>query len=182
MPRLQILDLCAGSGEWSAPYVSAGYIVTRVDLRAGLDVRLYQFPRGRIHGILAAPPCTVFARAGTRYWRQWDDGMVRDGLSIVDACLRIITVCKPAWWALENPSGRLQRWLGPPVLKFDPCDYGDPYTKLTYLWGSFRHPLQSPVIPSRGSFVQTVSGGANAAARRSVTPPGFARAFFDANP
>ncbi len=56
-----ILDLCGGSGAWSAPYAEAGYDVRLVTLPQ--DVRLYQPPEN-IYGILAAPPCTVFSLAG----------------------------------------------------------------------------------------------------------------------
>ena len=48
-----ILDLCAGSGAWSNPYLEAGYDVRRVDLPK--DVRLLPYP-GTVWGILAAPP------------------------------------------------------------------------------------------------------------------------------
>lgn len=45
-----ILDLCAGSGAWSEPYVKAGYDVQRVDVLAGEDVRLFRKPCRRPQG------------------------------------------------------------------------------------------------------------------------------------
>src|SRR5205823_3295415 len=84
--------------------------------------------------ILAAPPCTVFANSGARSGRM---RRLLEGLSIVDACLRFVVACKPVWWALENPVGKLKHYLGEPALRFDPCDYGDPYTKKTCVWGAF---------------------------------------------
>lgn len=75
---------------------------------------------------------------------------------------------------------------------FNPCDYGDPYTKRTALWGDFNIPGSCPVEPMR------VEGGHHSmdayllkkygkiprsvrAAIRAQTPPGFARCFFEAN-
>src|SRR5882672_12633911 len=135
MNRL-ILDLCAGTGSWSEPYRAAGYEVRLVTLPE--DVRLLRWcPDEPVHGILAAPPCTHFAASGARWYAEKGAAALLDGLSVVDACLRMVMVCKPKWWALENPVGRLKDYLGPPVMYFDPCDYGDPYTKKTGLWGDF---------------------------------------------
>lgn len=49
-----ILDLCGGTGAWSAPYREAGYDVRLVTL-PDTDVRYYRPPQG-VHGVLAAPP------------------------------------------------------------------------------------------------------------------------------
>jgi hypothetical protein len=173
-----ILDLCAGSGAWSEPYIRSGYLVLRVTLPD--DVRTTPWRRLRVHGILAAPPCTVFANSGARWTRTPEE--IRDSLSVVDACLRAVAVYRPAWWALENPVGRLRRWLGPPTMRFDPCDYGDSYTKRTLLWGSFNLPKPAAVLPERLNRIHRMSPSADRAAKRSITPIGFANAFFEANP
>jgi hypothetical protein len=175
-----ILSLCDGRGSWSQPYVDDDYEVIRVDVLAGEDVRLLELPARPVHGILAAPPCTVFANSGAR-WPRTDDEM-REGLSVVDACLRLVVACRPAWWALENPAGKLRRYLGAPRLTFQPNEYGDPWTKRTCLWGEFNTPLRAPVAATEGSKFHRLPPGPERAALRSVTPPGFARAFFEANP
>ena len=109
----------------------------------------------------------------------------------MDACLDIIASYDDlAFWALENPIGRLRRlrWdrLGNPALIFNPCDYGDPYTKRTQLWGNFNRPKLDPVEPQyktlKGGKRQAFNYGWKSAEERSITPPGFARAFFEANP
>lgn len=174
-----ILDLCGGSGAWSKPYRDAGYTVCLLTLPA-VDVRLLTVANIKkigwpVQGILAAPPCTVFARCGAR-WKRHNWEMI-DGLSVVDACLRLVQVVSPSWWALENPIGKLIRYLGKPRLRFNPCDYGDPYTKQTLLWGSFTIPEQTPVEPTLGSKMHCANKKI-----RSITPAGFARAFFQANP
>jgi len=173
-----ILDLCSGSGAWSAPYREAGYRVRQVDLPE--DVRLLAFDDQPVHGILAAPPCTVFASSGARWPRA--EGDIIAGLSVVDACLRLVALHEPRWWALENPVGRLQHWLGPPAVYFDPCDYGDGYTKRTALWGRFACPYKRRHATTGTNPIHHMAPAADRPARRSVTPAGFARAFFEANP
>ena len=190
LDRRIVLDLCAGSGSWSAPYEAAGYDVRRVTLPEH-DVRTY-VPKLRegetVHGVLAAPPCDQFSVA-----RNGHPKLPRDlgrGMECVNACLRIVLQARPTWWALENPAGLLSRFLGTPADLFEPCDFGDPWTKRTALWGQF-------TPPTRGPFVQPLGGGpfcpicdpagaartwCSNAAHRAVTPAGFARAFFRANP
>lgn len=189
-----ILSLCDLSGEWPRPYREAGYDVRRIDLSDGQDVRLLLYP-GRVHGILAAPPCTVFSNAGNRVVRS--PAQLAEALSVVDACLRLVVACRPAWWALENPVGKLRRYLGAPAMIFDPWQFGDGWTKKTLLWGNFAKPVPGslftstrPVAPtcSRAKQLRGVSPSdspavqARSRARRSVTPAGFARAFFEVNP
>ncbi len=171
-----------GGRCWPPPYVKAGYDVRRFEIRQGQDVRLFQPPRERVWGVLAAPPCTAFSIAGASRWADKGDAGLVEGLATVDACIRIITVCKPQWWALENPRGRLVYYLGRPALTFQPCDYGDPWTKFTCLWGHFTHPELAPVPPSEGSKMKNLPGSKNRAALAAVTPPKFAEAFFKANP
>jgi site-specific DNA-cytosine methylase len=175
-----ILDLCAGTGAWSQPYLEAGYDVRRITL-PGTDVRLYEPPE-KVHGILAGPPCTHFASSGARWWHEKGTQAILDGLCVVDACVRIAWRCRPQWWVLENPVGRLRRWLGSPVCYFDPCDYGDPYTKKTALWGTFTMPPRTPVVATEGSKMHTMSKCPERAQIRSITPLGFAQAFFRVNP
>jgi len=185
-----ILDLCGGTGAWSKPYREAGYD-TRVITLPEYDVMTYQPPEN-VYGILAAPPCTDFAGSGAQYWKQKDqDGRTIQSMAIVIRCMAIIAECSPAFWALENPVGRLRKWIGSPSLIFNPCDYGDAYTKKTLLWGKFHSPGKTPVTPeyyidSKGNKYPPLwgkTGGKSARTKmlRSITPPGFARAFYEAN-
>lgn len=171
--RRVILDLCGGSGSWSRPYRSAGYAVRVVTLPTD-DVRVFVPPR-RVWGVLAAPPCTEFSVATNGRVGKPRDFV--EGMAAVNACLRIVLQCKPRWWALENPTGLLARFLGRPAYGFEPYEFGDPWTKATSLWGEFQIPARGPFVTPRGSAATRSS-----AAARAVTPPGFARAFFEANP
>lgn len=192
-----ILDLCGGSGAWSKPYAEAGYRVKIIDIRENtnlhqkqelikMDVRGFNRlnlpPMGKVTGILAAPPCTHLASSGARWWKEKGEAALLEALSIVDACLRIVLINQPQWWALENPVGRLIYPLGPPVMYFNPCDFGDPWTKKTCLWGNFNIPHKLPVEPTQGSKIHLMPASKDRTAIRSLTPPGFAKAFFEANP
>jgi len=186
-PAGLVLSLCDYSGEWSRPYREAGYDVMQVDLQRGEDVRLLRHQPVPVHGILAAPPCTHFAASGARWWAGKGEAALLDGLAVVDACLRAVAIYRPLWWVLENPVGRLKDYLGPPAYIFDPCEFGDPWTKRTCLWGHFTPPVplvsvaaRNPVAPHLGSKMHRMSSRAKN--DRSQTPAGFAQAFFEANP
>ena len=173
-----ILDLCGGTGSWSKPYKDAGYGVWIVDLPD--DVRRIE-PPGNIYGVLAAPPCTDLSSSGARWWKEKGDEALTEALSIADACMRIVALCSPVFWCLENPVGRLCRYYGKPKMYFNPYDYGDPYTKKTCLWGKFNIPEKNPVEPEKKNRIHHMSPGKDRAMLRSITPAGFANAFYKAN-
>ena len=195
-----ILSLFDFSGVWSQPYVDKGYAVTRLDIQTGGDVltfdsSAYLAEHGQPQGILAAPPCTDFASSGARWWADKDkDGRTGEALRLIDATLAIVDVLQPAWWALENPVGRLTRLrpqLGKPFY-FQPWFFGDPYTKKTGLWGDFNRDMKrnevEPIMyesnGKRGSWQWAKLGGKSERTKRlrSQTPRGFALAFAEANP
>lgn len=190
MPR--IVSLFDFTGNWSQPYVDAGYEVIRVDIQHGIDI--YDWTPVKAHGVLAAPPCTEFARSGTRWWPAKDaDGRTADAVHLVRRTLEVIKACEPTWWALENPPGRLVTLvpeLGRRSYSYHPYDFGEPHRKLTYLWGDFNADLQKTPVepvghrPGQPDAWYSKVGGKSLKTKnyRSATPPGFARAFFVANP
>jgi hypothetical protein len=209
-----ILDLCGGTGSWSAPWKDAGYEVEVVTIPEK-DVRTYE-PPDNVYGILAAPPCTMFSDARTNAKTPRD---LRGGMEVVEACLRIIRTCQYRtisdqqkypplkFWALENPYyGRLKWFLGKPVFVFDPWEFGDPYKKKTAIWGYFNEPvkthkditevLNAEQIEKHKTNSQSLPkfdymaskdihpeyfGTFDRQTRRSITPKGFAKAFYEAN-
>lgn len=173
-----ILDLCGGTGAWSKPYRDAGYDVRVITFPQ--DVRLEKLPKD-VYGILAAPPCTHFSGSGARWWKGKGTSALLEALSVADACIRIIHFSNPTFWALENPVGRLKDYFGKPSMYFNPCDFGDPYTKKTALWGKFNTLKKNPVEPTEGSKLHLLPPSPERAALRSITPAGFAEAFFKAN-
>lgn len=168
-----ILDLCGGTGSWSAPYKEAGYQVHNITLPK-FDVLFTKFSDKEvifrkdnndnyrlkvaykdIYGILAAPPCTHFSFARTNAKIPRD---LRGAMEIVKACLNLIWEVQYRlnsdqqkypplkFWALENPYFGMLRWfLGKPTLVFDPWEFGDAYQKRTALWGYFNEPKKYPV-------------------------------------
>jgi len=207
--KRSILSLCDASGVWSQPYVAAGYEVTRVDLvykpgkkriaenlwHVGCDLLKTDFSGKKFYAILAAPPCCCFCRPGARWWVRMDaSGETARAVAVFRKCLEIAKQAK-AWWALENPPGRHQRLipeLGRPNFQYQPWEYGDDWTKQTYIWGTAVKP---PVPPSalrplpltyrtpnghtQGRISRMSSSWKSA---REQTPQGFARAFFLSNP
>ena len=129
-----------------------------------------------VYGVLAAPPCTHFALSGAQY--KDEDGRTLHDISIMDACIRFIFAVNPA---LENPAGRMAHFLGRPQYRFNPCDFGDTYTKKTYLWGKFNRPRMSPALPTDGSKIHKMPDSKGRQERRSIISPYFANGFFEAN-
>ena len=204
-----ILSLFDHSGIWSEPYKKAGYNVIRADIQDGHDVFevmddvMSQVKEAQeegiklsVYGILAAPPCTDFSVSGAHAWKSKEtkpadysnphtvefSNSLEHSVFMVFATLEIIAQLEPQFWVIENPVGRINKLvpeLGTPWY-FQPCDFGDPYTKKTGLYGKFNKPVKTPVLPLMGSMMQNKLSGRQKN-ERSKTPEGFARAFFEAN-
>lgn len=195
-----LLSLCDRSGVWSAPYAKNGWHVVMIDLahksgvhtegnitRIGCDVTKLENVWAP-DAVIAAPPCTCFCRPGARHWFKMDfTGQTRRDVEVFLACLRL---CKTAsrWWALENPPGRHAEFipeLGPPAWQFQPYEYGDPWSKQTYIWGTAKKPpVVAPVEPEPTR--RTPNGNTQGRiafmssswkSTREQTPSGFADAF-----
>jgi len=205
-----ILDLCGGTGAWSEKYKEVGYLVINITLpfydvsKTEIKDEVIIFQGGNrgslavwindVYGILAAPICTMFSIARTTAKTPRD---FREGMRLVIACLNIIWECrydhKLAFWCLENPKGYLRQFLGKPVFTFDPCDFGDPYTKRTDLWGYFKIPKKNNKVKpefvyfnsgkrmSKMMYEASLHSKRRSKIFKSITPPGFARAFYEAN-
>ena len=105
--------------------------------------------------------------------------------------------------------GHLREYMGPSTMIFQPWEYGDPWTKRTELWGTFTPPkklyerwedvpdkLPLYTRPGRGkpnfaylhksaqSLIPQLAWAKpkSDADFRAITPPGFAQAFYEANP
>lgn len=200
-----IISLFDYSGNWSRPYREAGYQVITLDIKTGQCIFDYVIPWAmdlhaegiKVHGILAAVPCTEFTSAGAWTWKsKWTkpaiyqgknvefDNVVDEAVGMVLATLAVVELLDPEWWTIENPRGRIKELvpeIGPLAMTFQPHHYGDPYKKFTCLYGNFNTSLKRrEVEPTEGSLTDRTNGSQKE--RRSVTPMGFARAFFNANP
>jgi hypothetical protein len=156
----------------------------------------------KVVGILSATPCTTFAVSGAQHWPKHDtesfdevdrrygwfaakhfDSPKEYNIVLVDATKTWIETFEPAFYAMENPVGRIAALnsLPEPTLTFHPYLYGDTYTKKTQLWGVFNPYLpQAAVDPVEGSKMAEKLGSSNKI-ERSTTPTGFAYSFFMAN-
>src|SRR3990167_1827288 len=110
------------------------------------------------------------------------------------------------FWALENPYfGFLKNFLGKPAFVFVPWEFGDGYQKRTALWGNFNEPKKNPIPMTKEAKAKAKTnstlhllgvkfdrlaskdihseafGKLDKQTRRSITPAGFAKAFFEAN-
>lgn len=200
-----ILDLCGGTGSWSRYYKLNGYDVRNITLPE-YDVLTYE-PPDNVWGILAAPPCTEFSVLNCKAKAR--ERNPQEGLKIVNACLDIIKNCNPIWWALENPCGYLREYLGKPKMSFQPWEYGDAWTKHTDIWGGYVVPPKKysdwddvpnklPLYTRKGrnkpnfAFLHKSAHALipqlqfctpqTDAEFRAITPPAFAKAFYESNP
>jgi len=197
-----IISLFDHSGTWSIPYAKAGYHVVKVDLCHGINILKWDFTtvnKGSVRGVLAAPPCTAFSKASSMYWDWYDEiGFTAYSCLLVQQALNIIGYHQPDFWALENPTGRIERMCpglrGKRLLSFQPFHFGDPFHKPTLLWGYF-NPLMVRSYVKPEYYVQQDKGrksidkywkplypNFSRQQLRSITPPGFAHAFYRANP
>lgn len=154
----------------------------------------------KIKAVLAACPCTSYASSGARWWNdqhdkpseawvqkkygtfaaKYFDSPLDYANTMVATTEFIIEVAQPDFHVLENPVGRIasQNDLPVPTLSFQPNNYGDPYTKETLLWGDFNPDLPTAnVEPTDGSKMQSKLSSSQKY-ERSLTPEGFAYAFF----
>ena len=194
-----IISLFDFSGQWSKPYVDAGYTVYKLDLKTDDDIRDFMdspfewlqskmsFMGTEIHGMLIAVPCTDFSGSGSTHFAEKDaDGRTEASKDLVIASLQMVELLGPTFWVMENPVGRIRRETGLPIprYQFHPYDFGDTYMKKTQLYGVFNTNLPTaPVEPVEGSKMWSDYGGKSeeTKAARSETPEGFAYAFFMAN-
>lgn len=185
-----ILDLCGGTGSWSAPYTKeAGYDVRVItlpeyDLLDEETVRVLCEEKN-IYGIFFATDCTCWANSGARWFWDRITAEIWENMVLFFKGYRIIMAhqYELKFWAIENPVGKLRGFLGDPDLIFNPCDYGDPYTKKTLLWGKFNSPVKNRVEPvgMDKNPIWNLPPSANRKELRAITPPGFAQAFFESN-
>jgi hypothetical protein len=210
MSKKIILDLCGGTGSWSRPYKEAGYDVRLVTL-PDKNVLTYEPPENVYGILAAPPCTEFSQLNREKFnkkqlFLEIDKYKNTPNTDILNACLNIIEKCNPVFFAIENPCGLMRKHMGKPALTFQPYQYGDGWTKKTDVWGRFNIPekkyswVTCPKLglytrPNRGkpslAFCHKSAKSAipqlkdfdieTDAALRAVTPPGFAKAFFEEN-
>lgn len=177
------------------PWRDAGYRCVAVDIQHapgvniidgieyhGADVLDWLPPRGQYKFGMAFPPCTDMAVSGARWLKDKGPYALASSLKLVRKGVDILEWAEARYF-VENPVSTLATYWRKPDYTFDPCDYGDPYTKKTCIWAGngFVMPEKSPVIPVLGSKMHLMPPSADRANLRSETPMGFCNAVYEAN-
>lgn len=193
--KMIALFLCDESGIMAKPWVEAGYECWLVDLqhpkgvhrdglvvRVGADILNWLPPRADYVFACGFPECTDMAVSGARWFTKKGLRALSQAIDLFGRCVEI---CE--WTGAphfnENPVSVIATHYRKPDYTFDPCDYGDPYTKKTCLWtgGGFVMPAKNRVEPTQGSKMHLLPPSEDRKILRSKTPEGFARAVFEAN-
>lgn len=177
---MNVVDLFAGLGGWSAPFIERGHHVISVDWDERFDVSIradittltaddifdlieQNGAEPGIGVVLASPPCEGFTvmNIGKNWTRPDDDPpnapkteRAWQALKLVQATRRLIRDLDPRYFVIENPRGKLRRL---PVVgdlerrTVTYCQYGETNQKPTDLWGGFPPSLDFRPICSRGA-------------------------------
>jgi hypothetical protein len=199
MSRKIMLSFFDHSTVMAQPWAAAGYLCYCIDaqhprgetpdenneniVRVGADILDWLPPReGDVVFAAFFPPCTDVAVSGSRWMRDKGVGKLHRAIGLFHRSMHLAELLK-APYLIENPVSTISSYWRKPDHVFDPCDYGDPYTKKTCLWtgGGFVMPKKKRVKPTEGSKMHMIPPGPDRANLRSVTPAGFARKVFQAN-
>lgn len=210
MSRPVVISLCDLTGNFTQPWVDAGYDAILVDPQHGKstsDGRVTKLAmtvdealphlgnvirQSRVSFVAGFPPCTDMAVSGARWFeskRKADPMFQAKAVSVAEQC-RAIGHLSGAPWLVENPVSVLARVFGKASHTFHPSDFtafepADNYTKKTCLWtgGGFvmPEPRRDASLGAPDNRIHFASPGPERANFRSATPMGFARAVFEAN-
>lgn len=197
-----MVSLYDESGIMVRPWAEAGYECICVDIAtrpmrkartekvgAGSitwqwgDARVWVPPR-RPAILFAFPPCTHVSGSGARDFKMKGTALLRDSLEMFSVAYHA------GMWAacpfmIENQVGKFSDHMREPDHYFHPWEYGDLYTKKTCIWAGngFVMPPKIHETPPEGTTqaIWLMSPGDDRDVERSKTPPGFARAVFNAN-
>lgn len=196
-----VVSLCDRTGNMVKPWAEAGYECWCVDVQHSIrrdkcegnitytwgDARAWQPPpevRGRIAMIFAFPPCTHVSLSGARDFKKKGNIMLRDSLELFSAC-EMVAAYAGVPYMIENPASVISTHYRKPDYKFQPWQYGDLWQKETWLWtgNGFRMPRPMHATKPEGVVqkIWTMPPSDDRADLRAETPPGFARAVFEAN-
>jgi len=196
MRRKVVISLFDLTTNMVKPWAEAGYLCYCVDLQhakgerragniitVGADALTWWPPYDtEIIMVIGQSPCTDVAVSGARWFKEKGLPALVHALALFNRAREIAEWCG-APYILENPVGVISSHWRKPDYIFDPCDYGDPYTKKTCLWtgGGFVMPPKNRVDPIEGSKMHRLPPTPDRANLRSAAPMGFARAVFQSN-
>ena len=194
-----LISLYDHSGNASRPYKEAGWQVVQVDIKNGIDIMTWDYTGIKADrvGIIIMQPCTCYALCGNRHKvSRLNNGEFEQSQLLVAKSKEIIDYFNPFFWQLENPKTDIHKkngWIGQrPKFVFNPCDFAgydpDPecsrYNKETWLFGKFNDPVKKRIDPiEKDNPGWKNLGGKSERTKelRSITPLGFAYAFYESN-
>jgi hypothetical protein len=175
---LRVLDLFSGLDGSGDPFREAGHEVFAVDVDRKFSADAY-LDIGDVAAVLdavpwqpdivfASPPCNSFSTGSMgKMWmhgshpspkrsERYPDGhpIAIEGMRLVSATLRLVTVLQPRYWVIENPRGRLRSLdllAGIPRRTVWYCRLGLDRAKPTGLWGVFPPGLELPSACHNGN-------------------------------
>jgi site-specific DNA-cytosine methylase len=187
-----MIELFSGSKIVSSRFENAGFVTWSVDsnnlLKPDiccdiLDLNYSTLP-GSVDFLWASPNCKIYSRAAQPihfkkhnigYRRYYYEPISNDAIRNVKLLYKVFSIidhCKPKYWIIENPVGRMRHMEIVKVLasfrfSVNYKDFGFDYSKETDLFCNFDLPLPKSVPLRVGKGVQSVSSRF----ARSVVPP-----------
>lgn len=201
-----LLSLFDYTGNASKPYRENGWEVKQVDIKHGIDILSWDYcswfsSLGNVDaiGIIAMIPCTDYALCGAKWFAAKDaDGRTAASNLLVNRVREIIEYFSGynlKFWQIENPASRIHKlntWMGTPTYKFHPYWFAgydviqenSQYGKWTWVWGKFNIPERKELACLKEGYARHNQWGGKSERTkeyRSITPMGFANAFYQAN-
>jgi len=185
------------------PWLDAGYRCYCVDIqhptgfnwdgnlcRVGIDIREFRLSMlgqdlDRLCFGFGFTPCTHTAVSGARWFRGKGLRKLAEAVELF-ACTAEILEEAGVPYGIENPASTISTYWRKPDYSFQPWNYGDMWTKPTYIWASKDFKMPPFVYTEMPAEVDTkkiwyASPGPDRANFRSETPPNFAACTFQAN-
>jgi len=99
---MKILQLCCFTNLWGPEH-----IVESIDIKHGRNIFTIPDDYGKNFDLVcAAPPCDQFTKANVTRWNSYPDHFIK----IAKKCFKICRSTSGLWF-LENPPGRIERFL-----------------------------------------------------------------------
>lgn len=185
--KLKVADLFCGGGGISEGLRQAGLdIVFGLDnSKAAVDTFAHNHPDATVikasisdldirnlpefDVLVGGPPCVEFSAS------KQGRGNILAGLTLVQAFLRVVHICKPTYWIMENvpkivlhlPERIPLKWIGideegelrvPVRAHFNTAEYGVPQARERFLMGKFPLPTPTHCDPNAGVLLSEVEG------------------------
>jgi hypothetical protein len=206
-----LISLFDYSGNASEPYRKNGWKVIQIDKKLGIDIMQWDYIKALREsteisdilptvGIIAMVPCTAYALCGNKHKKtperikefEISQKLVAKTKEIIDFFDRIGIL---KFYQIENPMSDIHthnKWLGKIRQKINPCDFAgyDPipdnsrYNKQTWLWGKFNlmeKKRLEPIEKDNPGWKNLGGKSERTKELRSITPKGFAYAFYEFN-